>query len=384
MKIKKIMVFLTAIALLLSACAEQTEAPAQTSKATTEAVQTAEMTTEAKPAETIEIVDMAGRTLTIPKEINTIATPNVDAYRILLQLGAQDKLIGVPSNMVDSKYSKEDTIEVSVWQDAKTKTMVGGGPPGTEINVESLIALKPDLIFSWSYGKKGNSIELADQIQKKSGIPVVCINNIASSKNRVENIKNAYTLIGQIVDKEDRAKELMAFYDEKVKWIDEKLTESSAVPKKVYMSGPSNILRASKNYLPLKQLKLKEVIEDSAGNSREVTKEQLISWDPDIILCHTPSKVYRVDFAEIEADPVLKNLRAVKNKNIYHVKSYYMGWDVATGLVDLYYIGKLAYPDVFTDLDVEAVGNEILKTFYGKDDLYKLLEENNAFYDFNE
>ncbi len=393
MKVKKMLAFLTAIVLLLSACSDQTGAPANTDEATTapttEAVQTTEaktteVATETKETEMIEIVDMAGRTLMIPKEVNSIATPNVDAYRILVQLGAQDKLIGVPNNMFDSKYSKEEQIEVVVWQDAKTKTMVGGGPPGTEINIEALIALKPDVIFSWSYGKKGNSIEVADQIQKKSGIPVVCINNIASSKNRVENIKKAYSLIGQIVGQEARAKDLMDFYDEKVKWIDTKISESGVEPLKVYMSAPSKLLRASKDYLPLRQLKLDEVIMSSGGSTKEVTKEQLISWDPDIIFSHTPSKVYRVDFEEVKADPVLKNLRAVKNDKMYHVKSYFMGWDVATGLVDLYYMGKLAYPEVFADLNVKEVGNEILKEFYGQDDLYRLLEENNAFYDFSE
>jgi len=62
---------------------------------------------------------MTGRVVRLPQKIQRIATPNVDAFRIIIQLGAQDKLVGIPSNMYGSKYSMEDTIEVSAWPESK-------------------------------------------------------------------------------------------------------------------------------------------------------------------------------------------------------------------------------------------------------------------------
>ena len=94
------------------------------------------------------VTDMLGREVTLPDEINTIATPNVDAFRVILQLGGQDKLIGVPSDMYDSKFSQVDTIEVIAWPEVKEIEKVGGGQPNTEINIESLIKLNPDVIIS--------------------------------------------------------------------------------------------------------------------------------------------------------------------------------------------------------------------------------------------
>ncbi len=371
----------------LAGCAKQEEKPAEaTQPVETETAKEPEKVSEPETtpvqSDTVKIVDMAGRELTIPADIKTIATPNVDAFRILVQLGAADKLIGVPSNMYGSKYSDVDTIEVQSWPKVKELEKVGGGPPGTEINAEAIIALNPDVVISWSYGKRGNSIEMAEQIQKQSGIPVICLNSISNAKNAEKELETAYKLMGKIAGKEERAEELIAYYKSEVKNA-QKLIEG-AEPKKVYMSNPKSILNRASTYLPIKQLKLNDVTKDMGKKGREVSKEQLLAWNPDIIFMQTPSKVYRIDMNEIEKDPTLQNVKAIKDGEYYHVKAYFMGWDISTGLVDLYYMGKIAYPEQFKDLNMRQKGNEILKTFYNVDGLYENLEINNGFHKFDE
>lgn len=58
-----------------------------------------------------------------------------------------------------------------------------------------------------------------------------------------------------------------------------------------------------------------------------------------------------------------------------------MGWDIATGLTDLYYMAKIAYPELFPDMDIEEKGNEILKMFYDKDGLFNILKANSNIYE---
>lgn len=52
-----------------------------------------------------------------------------------------------------------------------------------------------------------------------------------------------------------------------------------------------------------------------------------------------------------------------------------MGWDIATDLVDSNIIAKVAYPTLFSDVNMDKKGKEILKMFYGTEDLYKPLKE---------
>jgi len=324
----------------------------------------------------VEFTDMLGRKVQVPAEIKTIATPNVDAYRILVQLGAQDMLVGAPSNMYGSKYSDVDTVEVLAWQEVKVLDKVGGGPPNSEINIEKLIDLKPDVIISWSYGNGEAGIGQADLLQEKSQIPVLCLNSISKTDATMKNVEEAYAMMGSITGEETRAKELVNYYKLEVGKVKKIIDDANVTPARFYMCSPGNILRASNSYIPPKQLGFENVGLEIGIKGGEITKEHLITWNPDYIFMHTPSKVYRVDLEEIKKDPVLKSVSAIQNNQVYHLKSFYMGWDIATGVVDTYIIAKVAYPSLFEDIDMGEKGEEILKEFYQAEGLYESLRVN--------
>ena len=108
-----------------------------------------------------------------------------------------------------------------------------------------------------------------------------------------------------------------------------------------------------------------------------VSKEQIVSWNPDIILIHSYSKDNNfVTVDEVLSDPTLQSVNAVKNKKVYNTKAYFAGWDPATGLCECYYLAKIFYPDLFKDLNVEGECNEILEKFYGVSGLYDWMLEN--------
>ncbi len=338
--------------------------------------QTPEAKKEDLQAETsTTVTDMLGREVELPAEINTIATPNVDAFRIILQLGAQDKLVGAPSDMYDSKYSDVDTIEVRAWPEVKEVEKVGGGRPGSEINVESLIKLNPDVIITWGSGGSGTDIDAADLLQEKTMIPVLCINNFAQGRSgSVEAVETAYTMMGKVTGNEKKATELVDYYKAETEALTSTIEENSPEPARFYMSGPGTILGANNSYLPLKQLGLENVALEMGENGGDVTKEQLIAWNPSLIFMHTPSKVHRVKDEELE-DPILAPIAAIENDQIYRLKGTYMGWDIATGLIDSNIIAKAAYPTLFADIDMDKKGEEILSTFYNTEGLYTPLKE---------
>lgn len=102
-----------------------------------------------------------------------------------------------------------------------------------------------------------------------------------------------------------------------------------------------------------------------------VNIEQLIMWNPDIIIIHCLHKIignYTIE--DILNDPQWQNLDAVKEGRVYNVIVGYYGWYPATAIINVMQIAKIAYPELFSDLDVEKEGNEIYKVMYGVDNFF--------------
>jgi iron complex transport system substrate-binding protein len=104
--------------------------------------------------------------------------------------------------------------------------------------------------------------------------------------------------------------------------------------------------------------------------SAEVTKEQIIAWDPDVIFIRYYSIGQSMTNDSVYDDTALSGVAAVKNSRVYYIRGSSNGMDPAIAIADACRMARLMYPDTFSGLDVEAEGNAIYREFYGKDDLY--------------
>ena len=337
---------------------------------------------------------MLGRSVEIPAAVERIATVNVDAFRMTLHLDAGDKLVGIPSDMFGSRFSTEKTIESHAFDDLETTPKVGGGQPGSEISLEKVVSVEPDVFFFWAFSR-GDSTEAmtarADRIQQQLDIPVIAISTLGRKHEEeqiITELKQAYQLMGAVLDREERATQLVDDYLAEVDKIQERIAkhrkgenggEDSAdqdysVPR-VYMAHRSNLFNNVAFYFPVEQLGADNVATERRGRDGEISAEQLLAWDPEYIFLHTPSHASRVEVEDISADARLEQISAVEDGNIHRFKGTYMGWDLATGLIDLIHMAKILYPEAFTDIDVSERGEEILIKFYDQPGLFEHLNE---------
>ena len=87
-------------------------------------------------------------------------------------------------------------------------------------------------------------------------------------------------------------------------------------------------------------------------------------WNPDVIFIDEGG-LYLVN--EDLKDEVIASIDAVKNGELYGVLSYnWYGINFATVLANAYYIGKVLYPENFTDIDPEQKADDIYQDFLGK------------------
>ncbi len=363
-KMKSFIVILLVVAFCLSltGCGENAGNDPQGSEGYSESTGTID-------EKVIKIKDYAGREVEIKQYAERIVDLTyLDGVRTLVELGAQDTLVGM-SDMDHDIFEWENggnsyVIVPKAAPELKNVTNVGSYK---EPNAQLVMSLQPDVIFMQKDMK-----ELADTLQKQTNIPVVCIGGDGSLDFEI------LRLAGKIVGKEERAEELIAFCQKKIKKVTD-ITDNIPEEEKhrvffwarPFIGDP----RTNADYEPLEMAGAKNVAADAAikpHESYKITKEQIAAWNPEIIFKHTGMKDSE-GWHTIESilnDPVIQGVQAIKEKKVYPTKGFMRGWDPATGVTEVLYLAKIMYPDKFASLNVEKEGNETLKKFYGVDGVY--------------
>ncbi|RLI81421.1 hypothetical protein DRP04_06185 [Archaeoglobales archaeon] len=302
----------------------------------------------------VEIKDMAGRTVKIPEKVERIATLFPANLRIIVMLNATDKVVGI-SNYFDKYGDKlEDALAHPELLKAERIGSVG------EPDMEKIAELRPDVIFIESA-----YAQIADTIEKNTGVPVVCINTSIYS-GKLDDFYKTIRLVARIIGKEKRAEKIIEYIDSEVENVTKRVKDIPKEETKVFLSNWAyrhGISWTVKYYAPI-NLIARNVAENIPTHYMEVTKEQIIEWNPDVIFIHGYKGKSAVD--EILNDPALQHVKAVKEGKVYGLFGPYIGYDPKTMIVDLYWAAKVIYPERFKDVDVMKKGEEVFTFFYGK------------------
>jgi len=328
--------------------------------------------------EQLTLIDMADRVVTVDMPVERVVLAEIFVgITALVQLGAEDKIVGISDTirtngygqLIDPKPESWWTPLQSAAPELKDLPTVGSY---SNSNLEAIVSLQPDMVFVYCTWMD------PDTIQDKTEVPVICINS-SSTATQLDGSSELLRLVGWIVGKENEAEELISYTDDK---LEEITTVTSDMPDsekpRVYMAGWLVYLTQTPTHYDPINLAGGINVAEGAGTgitvAAAVSKEQIIAWNPDIILVHrvptSTSHVWGNNRETILADPDLQTIDAIKNQRVYYTKGFCAGWDPATGIAETFYLAKLFHPDKFEDLDVEVEGNEILKQFYGIDGLY--------------
>ena len=316
------------------------------------------------------ILDMDNRTVTVPMPVERIVSAaSLDSTRTLIQLDAQDKIVGC----------SYPTSWSTIWYAAPELEDLPdpGGAGGKSFNVEEAVSLEPDVIFI-------RPTSNADKIQEKSQIPTIAVAGSADNLWVVDMLR----IIGAVTGNDEKAKNLITYTKEQVDEITEITTGIPDEDKPlVYtcgcgggLEGVSLICRYCGSGSDIEWAGGLNVVGDTGDqvSMGQVSKEQIIKWNPDVILIHFGS------LEKIEAilsDPVLQNVNAMKNGRVYSTRVGYQGrGTLGQHLIQVHYLAKLFYPDEFEDLDMEEEGNEIMEYLYGVDGIYTDMAEEYDFY----
>lgn len=325
------------------------------------------------------VKDASGRLVSIPEKIDKIIALRSGSLRLLAYMDVIDRIIAVEEN------EQRRTVPYLYANPVlKSLPIVG---TGNIAQPELLAAYNPDVIFC-TYFTAGEAREL----QNKTGIPVVVL-DYGDFNQRVDTLYNTFQFLGNILNKEARADSLIRFIkDTHQDLLERGHTDSSLQNPTVYIGGVAyrgahGINSTEPRYAPFRMLKARNV----ASELGEVTSspkawlenafidiEQLIIWNPDIIFLDVAGKT--VWSKDINKEALQKSLKAIRENNIYLVLPH--NWyttNYENILCNAYYIGKVLYPENFSDIDIRNKANEIYYNFLGEAVYDSMMHKFNAY-----
>lgn len=256
--------------------------------------------TETAREQGIRVTDSRGVEISlesVPRSIISLSPANTE---ILYALGAGDQVIAV------SEYCNYP-------EDTANKQKI---PTGEKLNVETLIALKPDVVFA------SNMNAMADQIAQieQSGIKVV-----VTEANRLDETYAMIRMIGQAIGKSEAADKLVNGMQESFAALRE--DARGRAPKSVYVEvsplqyGLWSCGRGTFVQELLDIIGAKNIFDDTEGWSA-VSEEQVIERNPDIIITTlSPLTGIEDPVEEIVGRANWSEINAVKNGRVYMLDS---------------------------------------------------------------
>lgn len=331
----------------------------------------------------ITVTDAFGREVSIPENPEKIAVVGSGSMRYFVYLGIDlDDVCAV--DYQDSKLNKQ-TFNLRPYSLANPEILEipeVGAAKGVVDN-EKLLMSGAEILFMG--GASSSNAEVANEIQEKTGIPVVMFYT-GNYVTDAEKIQDTLLMLGEILGKEQRAKDLIAYFDAVEADLKKRVAGLSA-GESVYIGGVAyngyhGLDGTDPTYYPFVVLNIKnaagEVSSVSQTGYAQISKEKLLEWDPDFIIVDL-STIQAAEggaLVELKNDPSYRELTAVKNSMVYTVNPHTsMNVNHETTLANAYFIGKLLYPEQFEDIDPVKKADEIY-TFVVGEPVFDLLSAN--------
>ena len=328
---KKVIVLLICICMLFTGCSQ--------------------MQASFSKEKTVVFTDSLGRTVTVPEKITKIAISGPLSQVYILPL-AGDLLVGVSNAFAENaqKYIPEDILN---------KTEIGqlyGGK--REMDLEALLAADPDVVIDIGQAK-GSMTEDFDNLTQQTGIPFLHIDADVSTA------AEAYRTLGKLLGREEKAEKLAAWCETtyaNVLALMEQVDADNARKTLLYCLGDTgtNVIAEGSFHAQIVNLMSQNiaVIEDvvSSGDGNQVDLEQILLWNPDVIVFS-----YDSCYDTVGASTQWQSVTAIENGTYYEAPYGPYGWLSSPPAVQSYlgmlWLGNVLYPEYITyDLREEVTG----------------------------
>jgi iron complex transport system substrate-binding protein len=300
------------------------------------------------------LTDSAGRTVVVPARIERIYAAGPPAG-ILVFAVAPDKLLGWTNAWRDAEkpYIPARYLELPVLG-----RMTGRG---NTANVEVLLAARPDVIVDYG-AVTPTYVSLAERVQAQTRIPYILLDGA------FDRIAPAMEMVGTLAGTSASAARLVRYTQEMLATLTQRIAQVPAQqrPRVYYARGPNGLttgLAGSINVEIIERVGARNAAAELGGGGLvQVSFEQVVSWDPDVIITIDPNF-----FEEARRSALWRGLRAIRDGRIHLAPSVPYGWidfpPSVNRLIGLHWLARILYRERFTE-DLRPLVREFYSLFY--------------------
>lgn len=306
----------------------------------------------AVPAGARSLTDATGRTVEIPDTVARVL-PAGQPAAILVYVLAPEKMLAWP---------RKPAGPGAAFLTPAARALPEVGPlvlRGGEVNEPMLRELKPDLVVDYGSLAPGY-VAAAQRMQEKIGVPYVIFDgDLAKSADMLR-------LLGPALGVTERAETLAAEADRILALTAQRAAlRQRAGSLRVYYSRSEDGLATASSRAHstdvLRLLGLENVADAKPGDLFEVTREELVAWQPQAIFAPNADDIKAFAAAEWSSLP------AVAQRRVFAAPRPPFGWidepPSVNRLLGLLWVGHLLYPAAYPE-DLRQTAKAFYRGFY--------------------
>ncbi len=290
----------------------------------------------------------AGQDLAAQDAVPPPVTPKhrvvlLEFYELAASLLAWDRVVGI------SHYAYDNDLLQRMLPNLRQIPSPGSG---FDINIEALLALKPDLVVTWS--RKPETVAFLN----RKGLEVLSV-----YPESVAEIQRDLRRLGQAMGKERRAEDVINVMQTHLDTVRERVARIPRPrPRAVWLSGKPTTVYGNRG-----------VVHDLMGlaggynlggfidwNNRELSMEEIVALNPEVVLIWG-SASYRAE--DIIKDPKWQTIQAVKTGRVFKANRA-STW--SPRIVDLaWWMAQKFYPQDITPAEAEAALSRFYPAAFG-------------------
>jgi len=302
----------------------------------------------------IKVTDFKGRSVVLKSPAKRIVCLIESALSGIYMLGAQESLVGISSNIYQGSVFPYYSA-----MDSRIKSHKLPAPGNWDyVNMESLVALSPDLVILW-----GSQNDIIDNLTKRG------INVYAVELSSFESIYKEIIDFGALTGTNARADELVRYAkDEMTQLKVRSNTMSSDKRPDVYFMWAQGDLETSGAPSTVNDLIALAGARNICGHIKQehivVNLENLLTWNPDVIVMWFNEKKSPDDIIK---QSVWKNINAVRSKCVYELPSVFFCdlWTLKC-IHAVKLMSAWCFPEKGAEIDLKKEKRTMLEKFYGK------------------
>jgi iron complex transport system substrate-binding protein len=305
-----------------------------------------------RAARAATVTDGAGRSVPVPARVERVFPAGPPAAIFLYTL-APELLLGWPRA---NRPQEREFLLPDVGGRPEVGRITGRG---NTANLEVVLALKPDLILDVG-SVNPTYVSLADRVQQQTGIPYALLDG------RFDAIPLGYRTLGDLIGRREQGEALARNAEDTVTVVTQRIggIPPERRPRVYYARGPRGLETGLGGSINVETIELlaQNVAGGTRGGLANVSIEQVLLWNPDVIV------TIDQDFAAtVLSDPTWAAVAAVRARRVHLSPKLPFGWvdfpPTVNRLIGLWWLGKILYPDLFPE-DLRELTREFYARYY--------------------